>query len=54
MTTADLAINRRVTWRGLAARIVDIRWAGRMPRARIVVAGGHERWVSIAELEVLS
>jgi predicted phosphohydrolase len=53
MTTADLAINRRVTWRGLLARIVDIRWAGRRPRVRIVVKGGHERWVSIAELELI-
>lgn len=53
MTTADLAINRRVTWRGLRARIVDIRWTGLRPRVRIVVAGGHEHWTSIADLELL-
>jgi predicted phosphohydrolase len=51
MTESDLAINRRVTWRGLRARIVDIRWVGHRPRVRIVVAGGHEHWTSIAELD---
>ena len=53
MTITDLTINRRVTWRGLAARIVDIRWTGRRPRVRIVVRGGHEHWTNMAELELL-
>lgn len=53
MTTADLAINRRVVWRKLNARIVDIRWHGLRASVRIVVAGGHEHWARPDELEAL-
>jgi hypothetical protein len=53
MIASDLAINKQVRWRGLLARIVDIRWAGRMPRVRIAVKGGRERWASIAEIELV-
>jgi hypothetical protein len=51
MKTENLAINRRVIWRGLRARIVDIRWHGLRATVRIVVLGGHEHWSKPEDLE---
>jgi hypothetical protein len=49
MTTADLAFNRRVIWRGLKARIVDIQWRVDRTQVQIRVTGGRTHWTTPAE-----
>jgi hypothetical protein len=51
MSITELAFGRRVVWKGLAAEIVDIRWAA-TPLVQIRVAGGHTHWTTPDRLEV--
>lgn len=52
MSITELAFGRRVVWKGLAAEIVDIRWAA-TPLVQIRVVGGHTHWTTPDRLEVL-